>query len=143
MAEVLFKNWLKQHDVPGEWEVLSAGTWVRDGFTLSPAILAALDGLGIDLSGRSCWSITAEALEKADLALCMTHFHREALQVEFPCHAGRIRMLSEMLGQRFDVRDVDLLSGEECLRVARELASLIDAAAPHIVEALQGRIDGH
>ena len=120
MAEVLFKNWLERHTVPGDWKVISSGTWVRGGAVLTVPILDALKQTGIDLTDHPCQSITPELLAASDLVLCMTRFHKEALHAEFPLHAGRIKMLSEMFGDRYDVRDVQAITVEECLRVAGE-----------------------
>jgi len=138
MAEVLFKKWLVRHNVPGDWKVISSGTWVRGEVALSASILGALEQTGIDLSGHRSQSITTELLDASDLVLCMTRFHKEALHAEFPSQAGRIRMLSEMFGERYDVRDVNAITSSECLRVADELITFIDAAGAQIVQLLQG-----
>ena len=138
MAEVLFENWLERHNVPGGWKVISSGTWVQEGAVLTADILDALKQTGIDLADHDCQSITPELLAASDLVLCMTRFHKEALQAEFPSHASRIKILSEMAGARFDVKDVTGITVDECLRVAGELIKLIDAAGAHIVRLLQG-----
>ena len=138
MAEVLFKKWLERHNTPGDWKVISAGTWVRGDAVLTAPILAALEQTGIELDGHRSRSITSELLAAADLVLCMTRFHKEALQAEFPFHAGRIKMLAELTGTAYDVQDVSGITLDECLRVAGELIRLIDAAGERIVELLQG-----
>jgi protein-tyrosine-phosphatase len=138
MSEVLLRKWLVRHSVPGDWKVISSGTWVRGDAVLSASILGALEQTGIELAGHRSQSITAELLDASDLVLCMTRFHKEALHAEFPSHAGRIKMLSEMFGERYDVRDVNAITRSECLRVAGELITFIDAAGAYIVELLQG-----
>lgn len=138
MAEVLFRNWLERNKAPGDWKVLSSGTWVRGGAPLASSILAALEKKGIALSGHRSQSITAELLAASDLVLCMTRFQKEALRVEFPAHGERIQMLSEMVGERFDVQDVCAITRRECLRIAEDLITLVDAAGARIVEQLQG-----
>ncbi len=138
MAEVLFGKWLERNSAAGDWRVISSGTWVRGEAALTAPIFSALAQKGIELEGRRSQGITDELLAASDLVLCMTRFHKEALQVEFSAHAERIQMLSEMLGERFDVKDVSAITRGECLRIADELTKLIDAAGPRIVKLLQG-----
>lgn len=134
IAQALFKNWLVQHRIPGDWEVLSCGTWVQENSCLPKSIIQELAGLGIDVSGHRSKNITAELVQSADLVLCMTRYHKEALQVEFAPYAMRIKLLSEMSGDVFDVPDVAAVTKDECLSLARIMIRMMEKAALHIVD---------
>ena len=84
IAAFLFKKWLQQHQVTGSWHVESSGTWAQDGEGVLPSVLPHLLAVGIDLTHHRSRSITINLLAESDLVLCMTRFHKEALQAEFP-----------------------------------------------------------
>jgi protein-tyrosine phosphatase len=61
--------------------------------------------MGLDTSGHRSRRVTGEMMADFDLILTMEAGHKEALLVEFPELAGRIYMLSEMVGDRRDIAD--------------------------------------
>ena len=134
MAEALFADWLKRHAVPGRWWVGSAGTWAAQGAPASAHAIEVLAERGLDLSRHRARQTHAGFITAHDLVLCMTRTHREALQAEFPAHAGRIKLLSEMIGKTFDIPDPYGGEREEYARAAAELAHLIESGGQKIVE---------
>ena len=137
IAAFLFKKWLQQHQVTGSWHVESSGTWAQDGEGVLSSVLPHLLAVGIDLTHHRSRSITANLMAQSDLVLCMTGFHKEALQVEFPQFAPRVYMLSEMIMQRYDIPDVAMISPEEYLAVVKMLRPIIECSAPRIIALLQ------
>ncbi|MBN2108327.1 MAG: hypothetical protein JW832_12955 [Deltaproteobacteria bacterium] len=137
IAVFLFKKWLQQHRITGSWHVESCGTWAQDGECVVSSVLPHLLAAGIDLRHHRSRSITSDLLAESDLVLCMTSFHKEALQVEFPQYAARVYMLSEMIMQRYDIPDVAMVSPEEYLAVVKELGPIVERSAPHIIALLQ------
>jgi len=137
IAAFLFKKWLQQHQVAGSWHVESCGTWAQDGDGVLPSVLPHLLAVGIDLTHHRSRSITIDLLAESDLVLCMTSFHKEALQAEFPQYAARVYMLSEMIMQRYDIPDVAMVSPEEYLAVVKELRPIVERSVPRIIALLQ------
>jgi protein-tyrosine phosphatase len=64
-----------------------------------------LQTYGIDASGHRSLEITRELIANHNLVLCLASNHKEALRAEFPDLAGRIYLLSEMVGKEMDVED--------------------------------------
>jgi len=137
IAAFLFKQWLQQHPATGSLHVASCGTWAQDGEPVASSVLPYLLAVGIDLMHHRSRSITTNLLAESDLVLCMTGFHKEALQAEFPHYGSRVHMLSEMIMQRYDIPDVSRVSAEEYLAVARDLRPMVERSAPRIMALLQ------
>ena len=138
MAMVLLQRKIQQHNLPGEWEVSSAGTWGRNGYPASKHGADLMQEWGMDLGGHSSRIIDEAILAEADLVLVMEIGHQEALRVEFPDLADRIFLLSEMTGYRLDIRDPYGGPKEDYLDTAQELEQYLDRGFGKIVElALQ------
>ena len=60
---------------------------------------------GIDLSAHRSRSLDADLLRQADVILVMTRNHQEAIRAEFPAVAYKVHLLSQLLGQSFDIDD--------------------------------------
>ena len=134
MAEALLANWLKRNHAPGDWRVGSAGVWAAAGLPATEYAREALAERGLDLARHRSRMINAQLLAQTDLVLCMTRSHREALRVEFPQYAGRIKLVSEMIGQELDVDDPYGGSLEGYVETANELAEWIERGGRKIVE---------
>jgi protein-tyrosine-phosphatase len=88
-----------------DWEVGSAGTWANDGTPASLNSVLVLKARGYDLSEHRSRTVDRELIETHALVLTMEKGHKEALRIEFSRHAGRIFLLSEMIGKLFDIAD--------------------------------------
>ncbi len=137
IAEVLFRQWLKRQSVSGDWRVLSCGTWAVNGKSVAPHVQPSLLAMGIDLGQHRARNVTVELLAESDLVLCMTRSQREALHTEFPRFAGRIYLLSEMLGKTYDVADVQDFVTAQYVCVAKEMARIIEDAGKRILAMLK------
>jgi protein-tyrosine phosphatase len=56
----------------GEIEVLSAGTWARDGYPATPGAVAAAAKIGVDIAGHLTSRFTGDLARWADLVVTMT-----------------------------------------------------------------------
>jgi protein-tyrosine-phosphatase len=137
IAAVLFRQWLQRQSVSGDWQVLSCGVWAKEGSSVTASVQQSLVATDIDLTQHRSLRVTADRLAEADLVLCMTRLHKEVLHAEFPQFAGRIQLLSGMIGQASDVLDVEAFTPDECARVVKELAGIIEHAGDHILAMLQ------
>lgn len=137
LAEVVFRDWLRRHAVPGEWHVASAGTWGREGAPATAGLDRRLQVLGLDLAGHRARRVTVELLAASDLTVCMTRSHCEALRVEFPGLAPRIKLLSEMVGRVYDVPDPGDVLEPDYTGLVSEITQLIEQGGARIVALAQ------
>ena len=116
------------------WTVSSAGTWAENGHRAANHSVQLMAEQGIDLHAHRSELVNADSIAAADLILCMESGHAEALRAEFPPHAHRIFLLSEMTGKRFSVADPYGRSLDAYKLMTREVSALIDNGWSHIVE---------
>ncbi|MFQ5400318.1 MAG: low molecular weight phosphotyrosine protein phosphatase [Anaerolineae bacterium] len=124
------------------WRVSSAGTWAmieRRAARFSREILAEQ---GLDLSAHQARMIDEHMLAKADLVLCMESGHVEALQTEFPAHAKKLYLLSEMVGRKYSISDPYGQPRDAYERMVKELTSLIDDGLDRIVAIVEANHTG-
>ncbi len=122
LAEAMFRQRLKAHSPDGAWRVESAGTWAYDGQSSPASVQQVAREYGLDVSAHRARRVSGDLLAPFDLILTMERGHKEAIQVEFPRVAARTFLLSEMVGQRYDVPDP-----YDALDDVRQAARLIDA----------------
>ena len=137
IAEILFRKWLQRQHISGDWQVQSCGTWAVNGKSVATHVQPSLLALGIDLGQHRARNVTVELLAESDLVLCMTQFQREALHTEFPRFAGRIYLLSEMLGKTYDVPDIEDFVTEQYVCIAKDLSRIIEDAGKRILAMLK------
>ncbi len=138
MAEALFADWLKRNAVPGEWRVGSMGTWAVEGAPATEYARQVMAERGLDISRHRSRMVNENRMAHADLVLCLTRSHREALHAEFPQYASRVQLLSEMIGQTLDVEDPYGAGLAEYAETAKELANLLASGGQRIVELAGG-----
>ncbi len=132
VAEGLLRKRLQDQFMDG-WTVSSAGTWARLARGASRNSVLLMTQRGIDIGDHVARDIDREMLEEADLVLCMEAGHAEALEVEFREEAaGKVYMLSQMVGRRDDVADPYGQELADYERMVAKLEQLIDAAWPRI-----------
>ncbi|MGB1253978.1 MAG: hypothetical protein ACPG8W_25440 [Candidatus Promineifilaceae bacterium] len=103
-VEALLRRKLEPFD-EHEWILSSAGTWAPVERSAARYSIRLAKEIGLDLSGHTSRMISAEIMREADLVLCMTSSHREALTIDFRDDKHKVFMLSEMIGRDFDVTD--------------------------------------
>lgn len=134
VAEGLLEQRLQQRGLT-DWHVSSAGTWAEwERGASQNSIVVAEQQYGVDISAHRARMVTEAMLLDADLVLCMTANHVEALSVEFRTQRDKIFMLSQMIDRRFDIVDPygKPLSAYE--RMGSEVAQIIDAGLTQIIE---------
>ena len=122
------------------WEVDSAGTWAQDGRAASRYSVEVLaERESVDIGAHQAKTVDKELLEASQLVLCMTKNHAEALRVEFPEHALKIYLLSQMVGnRRFDIGDPYGTEKPNYVRMYTQVKDLIEEGLPRIIDlALQ------
>ena len=133
MTEVLLREKLETAGVAGEWRIRSAGTWAQDGLPASEHGVTVMRERGLNLEGHRSQEVDADLIEQSDLVLTMTAGHAEALRAEFPTHAGKIFLLTQMAGPPYDVRDPYGGPVEAYRSTAQELERLIDGGLEKMI----------
>ena len=106
MASAIFGNIVSQRGNGENWRIESAGTWAVEGIPAVQNTQLTLASLyKIDIHEHRSRCVSQELLSSFDLILTMEKGHKEALQVEFPGLAGRVYLLSEMVGEDKEIED--------------------------------------
>ncbi|MFZ0545459.1 MAG: hypothetical protein WAM60_08475 [Candidatus Promineifilaceae bacterium] len=118
----------------GAWRVASAGTWAMNGQPASQYSREILAERGLDISRHSSRVITPEMMKEADLLLCLETGHAEALRAEFPQHAHKVHLLTEMIGHRYSIADPYGGPRRDYERMINDVTQLIEDGLPRIIE---------
>lgn len=126
MAEALARKILSENpEGADKLTVSSAGVAAWPGAPATKEAVAALAGLGVDLSAHRATRLTPEIISKSDLILTMTRAHREHVRSIQPQAAGKVFTIAEYAGFEEDVPDPIGSSVEVYRLCAKKLESLI------------------
>ena len=125
MAEALARKLFPQR------HYASAGVSAWSGQPASPHAQQAMAELGLDVSEHASRRVTESLLQGADLVMCMTRGHREALLQNFPAYRDRTCVLREFVGLTpADVADPyggNLADYQRCAAELVEAIRLLDS----------------
>lgn len=105
VAEAILKSLVAVRPDADQWHIASAGTWARYGAPAAILSQQVVQEMGLDISAHQSQPVTLELVEQSDLILTMEGQQKEGLILQFEPYAGRIFMLSEMVGRIEDVPD--------------------------------------
>lgn len=106
MAEQFFLQQLINRGLENQHQVSSAGTWTKEGDPADPVVARILKNeYELSLQDHRSKEITQEIITDKDIILVMEKSHREALQAEFSEKHDQIFLLSEMVGQDYEIAD--------------------------------------
>jgi protein-tyrosine-phosphatase len=137
MAEALLWARLARDEARKDWRVGSAGVWTSDGRQASAHAIEEMAQRGIDLRAHRSRNVTRDLMAGVDLVLAMTRQHVEALNVAFPDHVDKVALLSEMVGQIYDILDPYGGTRLEYKYTARELEQLVEDGYDQIVARVE------
>jgi protein-tyrosine-phosphatase len=137
MAEGLFKSFVS--DEIDDWEIGSAGTWADTGSPAASYTLAVLANRGIDLSEHASRRVTRELLSAYNLILVMERGHKEGIKAEFPEYSGKVFLISEMVGAKFEVRDPIGGPLVEYEYTSKEIENIFTRGFQRITELAEGK----
>lgn len=140
MAERLFIRHLAYYKEEGaqHWAVASAGTWAINGIPPDTNVVKAMADFAIDIRDHRSIAIDHALLSSQYLILVMKRNHQESLKFEFPNKSEQIYLLSQMIGQTFDIEDPFNKSLKDYQRVAREINEILLAGFTQIQHLAQG-----
>ena len=116
----------------GDWQIASAGVFAPVGYPAAQNTLAVLNQRGIDLSQHRSSQITREMMQTFNLILTMERGQKEALQIAFPKQAPKVYLLTEMIGEYWEI--VDPIGGSlgDFEETAHEIQHLLTAGYERI-----------
>lgn len=117
-----------------EFDVRSAGLWALEGEPATAYARQVMAEHDLDISDHRGRNLTQEDIDQADLILVMAERHANAIQRDFRRADDKMYLLSEMIGQRFDIEDPYGGSLMDYRLKARELEEIIEAGYPKIVD---------
>ena len=92
-------------DSSDQWKIKSAGVWDMGGQLVAANTQLILKERGIDLNDHTSRTVTCTMLSEFNLVLVMEDIHKEVLKLAFPEYTDRIYLLSEMVGEIFEIVD--------------------------------------
>lgn len=128
MAERLFYHKLINltPDRAENWMVGSAGTWATNNHKPDANLIASMESYGIDIRDHRSRSLNDKMVTQQDLILVMENHHLEAMRFEYPDSAPKIFLLSQLIGNEFDIEDPfdkDLKDYQRAARLIDEILS--------------------
>ncbi len=105
IAETVLSHELIERTADGYWQVDSAGLQATPGATPTEESVQAMQEYGYDMREHRARKLDAGQVKAADLILVMTHDQKETIVRYCPEHAHKVYLLSEMVGQNFEISD--------------------------------------
>jgi protein-tyrosine-phosphatase len=125
MAAGLFSRQIAHLGEADRWHVSSAGTWAEDQRPATMFARTTMAEQNIDISGHRSRLLDGDLLRGVDVILVMTRHHQEAIRAEFPDVADRTFMISQLIGQTFDITDPVQGTLDDYRRCAADLQQIL------------------
>lgn len=139
MAAALFRSKIGSDPAALGWDIESTGTWAVKGAPASHNAQLVMQEWGLDISAHRSKPVDGPLLSRYNLILTMESGHKEALQAEFPEIAGRVHLLSEMVGKNHDIVDPIGSSLEDYEDTAREIDQILNKGFQKILKLSQDK----
>ena len=137
LAEAILQRELADRNIPGEWVIESAGSWVHDLVPPTPEAFIEAAKRGLDISSHTAQGIEALDLDSIDLLLVMEQGQKESILLDFPQLTNRTFLLSELSGPAFSIPD-PYVTKEPCDVIAQEIETLIESNFEAIISLAEG-----
>lgn len=139
LAFGLFKQKVAGEPEAALWKIDSAGTWAVEGIPASGKSQFLLGERGIDIQDHRSKCVSKEMLASFNLILTMERGQKEALQAEFPEVKNRVFLISEMIGQSYEIQDPYNGSLEEYRHTMDEIEHILNEGFDRIQFLAQDR----
>ena len=143
MAAGLFQRQIEQAGEADRWQIASAGTWAENQRSATTFARTTMTERSIDISGHRSRLLDGDLLRGVDVILVMTRHHREAICAEFPEVADRTLMMSQLIGQTFDIVDPVQGTLDDYRRCAADLQQILTDGYPRLVELADRAAGNH
>jgi protein-tyrosine-phosphatase len=129
-----FAALVKKKHHPDKWRIESAGCWAMAGMPATSNAAEAVRKLGLNLDDHRAQPVTDWLLKQFQLVLCMEMEHKTTLRRNYPEHAGKIYLLSEMSSHLQEIDDPVGQSIERYSSTIGKISQFLDAGYPRICE---------
>jgi protein-tyrosine-phosphatase len=143
MAEALFRALVKERGESAEWWMESAGVGAIEGEPATENTQQVASERGMNLGTHRSKPATWATLEPFSLVLVMEENHRRLLREAAPELAGRVYLLSEMVGQRSDVLDPIGREIEDYRAMADQIDDILRTGLERMRELADPSADRH
>lgn len=105
MAAAMCRELIKSQGLSEQLRVSSAGIWAYDGQPATPEAQKVMEERGLSLTGHRAHNLTAADVRRADIIVALERSVAEAIVIETPEAAGKVRTLGELGDDPRDVED--------------------------------------
>lgn len=126
MAEAILRHRISPRVDSDDWTIDSAGIKATPGYPSTPAVPIVLEEMKIPFDGHDSQPADKELVERFNLTLVMERAHLKALQERNPTHGDRIKLLTEMAGETYNIPDPYGSDLRMYRILAQQLLDLID-----------------
>ena len=105
MAAALLRHYLDGVGLSGQVSVESAGMRALVGSRPSGGAMRSLVAWDLDISDHRGRQVDTALIQQADLILVMEESHRRSVYLNWPQALPKTLLLSEMVGEHFDIAD--------------------------------------
>lgn len=134
MAAGLFRQQIAQLGETDRWQVSSAGTWAENQRPATLFARTAMAERDIDINDHRSRLLDGELLRAFDVILVMTRNHQEAIRAEFPEVADKTLMISQLIGQTYDIVDPVQGTLDDYRRCATDLQRILKDGYTRLAE---------
>jgi protein-tyrosine-phosphatase len=134
MAAALLRRLLNQRGY--RWDVGSAGVLGHDGDAAEIEARETMRHMNLSIDDHQARSLTDELAASAALLLAVDSGTALVLGARFPAAAARTYTLGALAGRQRDIPDPFRMQIGAWITYAREIATLLEAALPRIVELM-------
>ena len=134
MAAALLRRLLDQHGY--SWDVGSAGVLGHDGDQAEIEARETMAHMSLNIDDHQARSLTDDLVDSAALLLAVDNGTALVLRARFPAAVARTHTLGALAGRQRDIPDPFRMQIGAWITYAREIAALLEAALPRIVELL-------
>jgi len=135
MAMALFTDLVQQnHGQTSEWQIASAGCWAISGLPATRNAIETMRSRGLDLDDHRSQPVTESLLNQFELVLCMEIDHKATLRRNFPEHAYKVYLLSEMTDNKQEIDDPVGRSTQTYHSTAQEISRYLESGFQKICQ---------
>lgn len=135
LAAAAFQKRIDETHPLGNWNIESAGSWVRQEASAHPLAVRYADEIGVDLRRHKSREVSSVILGRADLIVVMSRGQREAIQFEFSECRDRVQSLNDLIeDENYEIPDPAESDFAEAGPIWREIQNKVDLAFPRIIQ---------